>query len=1180
MSQVYYQKLYNSIKKANQGASSKQASLQKQIDNKTTRLKSAGVDVDKATDTRNGFEKLFNLPKNQNFIFDALDILNRPQQAAFGAINAAQNNEDVGKGALEGLSGDKTTSFKDILTKAGMSDRKGKLDLTDVLGFAGDVALDPMDLVPVAGFGKAAQALKEGSSLKDASKLLKTGTDVTLEGTGKLIKSGAKVADTGLSNALKALDEFKGVKSADGTITKLKYLTPEAKSAANLGKQAITGVLDDGKQLFGNTNVIGRFESYKDMKDTLNRAFNYASNIPSKIKNAINSTNATTARASAELSPLAKRLDNGLTEYATKVAEKSGDTSAENIAKIYKQTDNDLANLKEFTNLNRNVSGADLVKEAKNGKLTANSAGKDGIDLLNSLAEDVNKADRGLKLTVDVTDKGFVKLSKNWDFLINPSKNNIAKLTKDYGEDFVKSLDGLALDGDKLSKQIVKNTNYTENDLKEFNKLNQKYANDENFKKLYDDNTNIFNEANSIIDKYYSTNLTSKYADNDGYVRHALDKEQFNKYKNNSNLISAYGKSITKGNTKVLADRTINMSVREANNMFKDSIKANYAKLDEAGKKAVDNFTGIFKEGLTSSFSDYLENIPKLAADSNLIDGVLVKSTFGDYKELNSIDKKLKQAINTNDTKLITDLTAKKTEMLNNSGMKLLTKSDNLIPKGFKQLTSDEAKNLLSNIDRIGSELKIPEMQSVAKYVRANGGNMAINNEIIRLIDIDTNNKSVKGFSRLYDTYLNFFKRNKVLSPTFQMNNIVGNSSNMFLAGIGPTEQAKLFPDAVNILNNGQNLLLKNANGIKLTEKEQKMLDVWNSFLDAGFGNPKSLTAMNMRDMPDSLKEYFTGDKEFKTVKDFLVDGLPYINNYMNNYMDTASRLVTFMYGKENTSFLKRLNVNTAGDAVRKVLFDPSELTSFEKNTMKKIMPFYTFTKKNLAFQLDNLSKNGTNYHKLLKAYDSLLTSATGGNNENVSDWLKNNLYIPIPALGEDGSYKVLRTSLPFGNLIDTATNPLNTFVSLVSPVGKMPFELATGVNSFTGNNIEKFKGQKSTNIPGLTKMQEYLLGNATGLDIPLKTGSRILNGVKDNGIMGGLINSTTLDNNINTDKINSMYDKLDQLETIMNQYKQNGTQFNTMNELKKINKNNKAESIMSKLNKLNGLKVNPYGIK
>ena len=1179
MTQVYYQKLYNSIKKANQNTS-KQNNLQKQIDNKTTRLKAAGVDVDKATDTRNGLEKLLNLPQNQNFIFDALDILNRPQQAVFGGINAVQNNEDVVKGALSGLAGDKNTSFKDILTKTGMSDTKGKLDVSDVLGFAGDVALDPMDIVPVAGFSRAAKALKEGNTLKDASKLLKTGTDVALEGTGKLIKSGAKVANTGLESALKALDEFKGVKSADGTITKLKYLTPEAKSAANLGKKAITDITDDSTKLFGNTDVIGRFESYKDMKDTLNRAFNYASNIPSKIKNAINNTNATTARASAELSPLSTRLDNGIKEYATKIATKSGDTSAENIAKIYKQTDEDLANYKEFTNLNRTVTGADLVKEAKNGKLTANSAGKDGVNLLNSLAEDVNKADRGLKLTVDVNDKGFIKLSKDWDFVINPSKNNIAKLTKDYGEDFVKSLEGVSLDGDKLGKQIVKNTNYTENDLKEFNKLNQKYANDEDFKKLYDDNTNIFNEANSVIDKYYPTNLTSKYADNAGYVRHALNKEQFDKYKNNSNLISAYGKSITKGNTKVLADRTINMSVREANNMFKDSIKANYAKLDEAGKKAVDNFTGIFKEGLTSSFSDYLENIPKLAADSNLIDGVLVKSTFGDYKELNSIDKKLKQAINTNDTKLITDLTAKKTEMLNNSGMKLLTKSDNLIPKGFKQLTSDEAKNLVSKIDRIGSELKIPEMQSVAKYVKANGGNMAINNEIIRLIDIDTNNKDVKGFSRLYDTYLNFFKRNKVLSPTFQMNNIVGNSSNMFLAGIGPTEQAKLFPDAVNILNNGQNLLLKNAKGVKLTEKEQKMLDVWNNFLDAGFGNPKSLTAMNMRDMPDSLKVYFTGDKEFKTVKDFLVDGLPYINNYMNNYMDNASRLVTFMYGKNNTSFLKRLNVNNAGDAVRKILFDPSELTSFEKDTMKKIMPFYTFTKKNLAFQLDNLTKNGTNYHKLLKAYDSLLTSATGNNNENVSDWLKNNLYIPIPALGEDGSYKVLRTSLPFGNLIDTATNPLNTAVGLVSPLGKMPFEILTGVNSFTGNKIEKFKGQNSTNIPGLTKMQEYILGNSTGLDVPLKTGARIINGTKNNGILGGLTNATTLNNNINTDKINSMYDKLDQLETIMNQYKQNGTQFNTMNELKKINKNNKAESIMSQLNKLNGLKANPYGTK
>ena len=188
----------------------------------------------------------------------------------------------------------------------------------------------------------------------------------------------------------------------------------------------------------------------------------------------------------------------------------------------------------------------------------------------------------------------------------------------------------------------------------------------------------------------------------------------------------------------------------------------------------------------------------------------------------------------------------------------------------------------------------------------------------------------------------------------------------MYLAGIGATKQAQLFPEALEILNKSDDLMRKAANGIELTTKEQKMLDIWNGFIDAGFGDPKSLTALQLADMPESLQKYFRGEKQLKTAKDFLVDGLPYLNNKMNNTMDTMARLATFIEGTRNTKFLERLGVDSAGEAVRKVLFDPTDLTDFERNVMKRALPFYTFTKKNLAFQFENLSKNGSQYKKLI----------------------------------------------------------------------------------------------------------------------------------------------------------------------------------------------------------------------
>lgn len=1214
MAQGYYEKLYKSLKSANaksaanayaQTTAGKQGKLQKQIDNLSTRMDAAGVDSSKAKDSRNAIEKFLGLPENQNFVFDVFELLNRPQQALFGAINAAQKGEDVGEAAWSNFKGDTETNFKDILTQAGMSDRKGKLDFSDVLGFAGDVLLDPLDLalIPVTGGANvAAQAIDTTADVAKGAKALDTVSDVAkgvnaldnvsdvargvnaadnaidaartgikfksandliFEGLGKGIKGLAKGADTGIETALRAIDKTNGI----------EYANVGAKSAANLGKTFAEGA----------EKTIGKLETYKDVKDQIARAFNTFSSIPKEISDKIRKNNADSVRAANELRPLYENLDNSITDYAYKVAEKMGDTSEATVRKIAEQTDKDIANLKEFMNLNRETTMRDIIKEAKNGKLTLVDAGDDVVKKLNNIADDVNKAGRGLNLTVDVTDDGLIKLSKDWD-KVRPTKSQYNKLVKEYGQSFADEIAGLSLDEAKLGEKVIKKGNYTQADLDEFGKLMEKYDADDAFKQLYQQNDDIFNKANGILDKYFGTKLTEEYADNAGYVRHAFNKEQFDKYKK-LGFVDEYGKVITKGNTKILGDRLYNMSAREANNMFKESIAKNLDNLNDVQRKAVDKLLsedGIFSEGITKSFGNYLENIPKLAQDSKALDTVLVDATFGNYKELKEIDKQISKAKKAGDLSLVEKLNADKIEKLNNSNMKILTNADSTIPRGFKQLNSDEVRSLSNKLSKMSSELGLKDMEDIAKYVKNNGGKMAINKDILRLVEIGTDQKQAKGLVRLYDQYLNFFKRNKVLSPSFQINNLLGNSSNMFLAGINPTKQAELFPEALNIMNKSDDLMRKAANGIELTTKEQKMLDIWNGFIDAGFGNADSLTAMQLADMPESLKKYFTGEKELKNVKDFLVDGLPYLNNKMNNTMDTMARLATYIEGYRNPKFLDKLGVADAGEAVRKILFDPTEMTDFERNVMKRIMPFYTFTKKNLAFQFDNLSKNGSQYSKLIRGYDRLLDAATDNNSENVSDWLKDNLYIPIPSIGKDGSYKVIRGSLPFGNIIDTLENPMSSFVNLSSPAIRMPIEIANNMNSFTGREIEKFPGQMSTSIPGMTKKQEYLLGNLTGLDVPIKNVTRAYEGIQQT--MQGeaspfqfLENAATMDGNIDEDRLNRMYDQLERLENMMQQYQQRGYQFSTMNELKQANKNASVEGIMARLNKINGMKSNPY---
>ena len=1168
MAKGYYQTLYEDLfgssgltskyyKKADTASTAyKVGKLQKQIDNKKTRMEAEGVDT--STDDRNALEKFLGLPEDQNVIFDVFELIGRPQQAIFGAIDAAQKGEDAWEGAKQGFSGEKYTYGGELLRNAGMEESGegeglfgSSVGWDDVLGFGLDIFADPVDLIPVAGFGKAAKVLKNGGKITDAVKATDTATDLIFKGAGKAIKGGAKLADNSVEAALKLADKTGA--------NKILYDAPKAIDAANLGKHTINEL---GQRV--STNNLGKLELYKGIKNQVSSMFKKNSKLTNDAVNAIRKTDADTVRAAKELEPIYNNLSNKITNYAKKAAKKNGDNSAEAIQKLVNEVDVDLALLKEANNVSRKVTGADLINEAKNGTLSYQAIGDEGVELLNKIADPVNKADKGLRLTVNVGDDGIVKLSDDWDKV----------------EDF-----NLSLDDTAKKAELTKKSLYTKADEKKIKALNRKLNPkskfyDADFKKLYDETEGVFNEFNNVINKHFKTNLPTG-SDNLGYVRHAYNKELFG-----TNDFSGYmnKKYNFIGDTRVLGDRKWNMSAREANNMFNDIISKNIDNLSPEAKSFVENMPnkGIFKEGMFASMDSYLNDIPNLAKNNNILNEVLVKSTFGDFDEIEDLNLDIvksraaahKAGALDGMSDEVRQLMAKRATKLDNSNLKVLTEYDNAVPKGFTRLDKNTSDALLKKMERLNNEFGTGQFNEVISNIRKSGENIAINNDILRLVDINLNHKEAGALTRLYDKFLNSFKKFKVLSPTFQMNNIMGNMSNMYLAGISPTTMARLYPEAANIVHKGSKLVDDVAKGVKISASDQKILETYYRFMDAGFGDANKLLSSELADIPEGLKRYFK-DKTAPKGAEIIKDGLPWLNAKMNDDMDTVSRMVTFLYAESNPGFLAKLGVDDAGAAVRKVNFDPSDLTEFEKTQMKRIMPFYTFTKKNLAFQIDNLSKNGSNYHKLLKAYNANLKSTLGDDDENVPRWLKNNLYITIPGLTKDGKYTVLRTQMPLGNLIETVDDPLASGVGMLAPWLKAPTEILSNKNFFTGADLQKYKGEKSSNIPGLTKMQEYLLGTFTGLDVPVKSIARITQG---DDLLSGLGSTVSMERDVEVDRMNKMYEELNELETMMQQYKQMGYEFSTINELKKANTNTTVDNIMSKLNKFNGIKQNPYG--
>lgn len=112
----------------------------------------------------------------------------------------------------------------------------------------------------------------------------------------------------------------------------------------------------------------------------------------------------------------------------------------------------------------------------------------------------------------------------------------------------------------------------------------EKYDSDDTFQQLYQQNDDVFNKVNSIIDKYFGTKLTEEYVNNAGYVRHSFNKDQFKRYKD-LGFVDDYDRVLTKSNTKILGDRLYNISAREANNTFKESISKNLDSLNDTLRK-------------------------------------------------------------------------------------------------------------------------------------------------------------------------------------------------------------------------------------------------------------------------------------------------------------------------------------------------------------------------------------------------------------------------------------------------------------------------------------------------------------------------------------------------------------------------------------------------------------------
>ena len=532
------------------------------------------------------------------------------------------------------------------------------------------------------------------------------------------------------------------------------------------------------------------------------------------------------------------------------------------------------------------------------------------------------------------------------------------------------------------------------------------------------------------------------------------------------------------GNLRELSQRGYNMSTLEANNVKQMYNKAMWENDEWFQENVPDEMRDMVEEFFeTDGFSE--------SASESLL-GLMNAKFTAINRNKRTTDMLIAMSMGDPDGK--------------SSAIKYISDSE-ATPRGFERLREAEVRKLKKTLNETrelaGDGYYLNKLIHTAERGLNQGTEVVMEKHLYRMLNIMDKNP-VTALNVL-DKFHSLYKLLKTSNPiSFNGKNFIGNNTNMWLSGID-------VPDIVTNWNRAHDYVTKYtkqikpllASGGKLTDEQAKIAQYMEDMLQNGYFNLDSIYKLN--DM-EAIIEETIGEVGKKVRKNPLDNPLTNANMSANLWVDNHARMALYIYAKENPEYLAKLGFDpldpkSAMNAVRMVLFDPKDLSLWEEDWMKRLIPFYTFTRQNLAFQVKNIAKNSSRYYKMYKGLNSVY-NASDIDVDDVNSFERTQFYLPV--FGQkDGKYVAVKTSVPFAALMEFGEDPAGRFVGSTSPVIKGVFEKATGSSAFTGRPIENYEGEPSTNIPGSTKMNEWYMSQV-GVDIPARTAGGLVDLVKN----------------------------------------------------------------------------------
>jgi hypothetical protein len=305
--------------------------------------------------------------------------------------------------------------------------------------------------------------------------------------------------------------------------------------------------------------------------------------------------------------------------------------------------------------------------------------------------------------------------------------------------------------------------------------------------------------------------------------------------------------------------------------------------------------------------------------------------------------------------------------------------------------------------------------------------------------------------------------------PAFHLRNAAGNFWNNYLSGMGP--------ESLVHYRSARNFQRGRLGNLTLAGKSYQIDELTRLIDDFGVSGRsiRNLGQLDQRGIR-SLQQGFNLDdvpvvgRPLGRVVQFGFEkvGLPIENN---------ARIAHFFHKLD-----KGMEPMDAALSVKKYLFDYANgLTDFEQTVMRRIMPFYTWSRFNIPLQAQALVHNPRPFVRLSEIVNTVRqkgfpVGAGEGFEERVSklraedrellpDFIKEAIGIPFRlAPSGDPEYFLLGSWLPAADL-EVLSGPGRFFEKLeqlVSPLIKEPGEQVFNYDTFLDRKIEQFPGQKA----------------------------------------------------------------------------------------------------------------------